>query len=196
MKIDRTAQILEQIDELITESREITLKEAKAGPKCSQFSRGDRVLILSRDLCHREAAVDHVKGKQMWHVELNDGTRTTRKCPKIANGVPSIESFVKKEGLHVLHCRQLPSHAVLVQKHWPDLSHDNGIRLSMHQHVGPNHLADLAQQISLVTDVLLCHQLGVTMHLHLPINCGSRHARGMPSNLPAMVTIFSSTFFG
>ena len=57
MKINHTARIPEQIDELISELQEITLKEAKTGPEHPQFSRGDRVLILSRDLYHEEAAI-------------------------------------------------------------------------------------------------------------------------------------------
>jgi len=79
MKTDRTAQILEEIDQLIAELREIRLKEKKTGSKYPQFSHGDRVLILSRDLYHREAAIDRVKGEQMWHIVLDDGTKTTRK---------------------------------------------------------------------------------------------------------------------
>jgi len=79
MKNKRAAEILEEIDELIAELREITLKEAKIGSKYPQFSRGDRVLILSRALYHRETTIDRVKGEQMWHIVLDDGTRTSRK---------------------------------------------------------------------------------------------------------------------
>ena len=79
MKSDRTAQILEEIDQLIAELREITLKETETASKYPQFSHGDRVLILSRDLYHREATIDRVKGEQMWHIVLDDGTRTSRK---------------------------------------------------------------------------------------------------------------------
>ena len=79
MKLDRAAKILDQINNLVAELREITLKEAKSDFKYPQFSRGDQVLILSRELHHKEATVDRVRGEQMWHIVLDDGTEAARK---------------------------------------------------------------------------------------------------------------------
>ena len=82
MKKDRTTEILAQIEDLVAELRAIRLREVNDDddkPIFPQFSKGDRVLILSRALHHHKATIDRVKGEQMWHIILDDGTRTTRK---------------------------------------------------------------------------------------------------------------------
>jgi len=81
MKADRAAEILDQIDDLIAELCKITLSREgeKPVPRCPQFSPGERAITMSPKLCKREATVLRIKGKQMWHIELDDGTTTTRK---------------------------------------------------------------------------------------------------------------------
>jgi len=78
---ERAAKILNEIDDLIAELREITLSNAKGKPasRYPQFSPGERVIIMSPKLYKREATILRIKGEQMWHIELDDGTTTTRK---------------------------------------------------------------------------------------------------------------------
>jgi len=57
MKANRTAEILDQIDESIAELREITLREGKQVPKHPQFSPGEQVITLSPKLHKCESTV-------------------------------------------------------------------------------------------------------------------------------------------
>ena len=78
---ERAAEILNEIDDLIAELREITLSNVTGKPasRYPQFSPGERVIIMSPKLYKREATILRIKGEQMWHIELDDGTTATRK---------------------------------------------------------------------------------------------------------------------
>jgi len=56
-------------------------------PKHPQFSKGDRVRILTADHCNKEATVQCVRGEQQWWVRMDDCTELHRKCSSLKRAI-------------------------------------------------------------------------------------------------------------
>jgi len=81
------SKLIDELEALIQKFRQAQLKgKPKAStnprarrPKCPQFSKGDRVRILTADHYNKEATVQCIRGEQQWWVKLDDGTELHRK---------------------------------------------------------------------------------------------------------------------